>query len=56
MEKKIIIDGVEYELTPKRVLTDEEFIKYVLEKNKINFNVGDIVWYKGENKERMWKN
>lgn len=49
MEKEIIIDGVEYELTPKRVLTDEEFIKYVLEKNKINFNVGDVVWYKGEN-------
>lgn len=49
MEKEIIIDGVEYELAPKRVLTDEEFIKYVLEKNKINFNVGDVVWYKGEN-------
>lgn len=52
MEKKIIIDGVEYELTPKRVLTDEEFIKYVLEKNKIDFNVGDVVWYKGENIRR----
>lgn len=49
MEKEIIIDGVEYELTPKRVLTDEEFINYVLENNKINFNVGDVVWYKGEN-------
>ena len=49
MEKKIIwfdMDGVEYELTPKKVLTDEEFVKYVLEKNKINFNIGDIVWYK----------
>lgn len=48
MEKKIIIDGVEYELTPKKVLTDEEFVKYVLEKHKIDFNVGDIVWYKGK--------
>jgi hypothetical protein len=48
MEKKIIIDGVEYELTPKKVLTDEEFVNYVLEKHKIDFNIGDIVWYKGE--------
>jgi hypothetical protein len=48
MEKKIIIDGVEYELTPKKVLTDEEFVKYVLEKHKIDFNVDDTVWYKGK--------
>ncbi len=47
MEKKIIIDGVEYELIPKKVLTDVEFVDYVLEKHKIDFNVGDTVWHKG---------
>ena len=46
MKRNIIIDGIEYELISKKVLTDEEFVKYVLEKNKIDFNVGDIVWYK----------
>ena len=45
MEKSIIIGDVEYELIPKKILTDEEFINYVLEKHKIDFRVGDIVWY-----------
>ena len=49
MNKEIIIDGVKYFLTPDlESLSDDEFVNYILEKQNIDFRVGDIVWYKGE--------
>lgn len=48
MGKEIKINGIEYTLIPKIVLTDDEFITYVLTKEKVEFTVDDIVWFKGE--------
>ena len=45
--EEITINEITYKLTPKIKLTDTEFIKHVLEKEKVDFNVGDTVWLKG---------
>lgn len=56
MNKEIIIDGVKYFLTPDlESFSDDEFVNYILEKQNIDFRVGDVVWYKGES-IRMWTN
>lgn len=48
MEKEIIINGITYLLTPKIILTDDEFIEMVLKNKNIDYNIGDVVWFKEE--------